>query len=52
MNSSIIGDESNQAALIAAWVRLTSRLSALADEIEEKQQEVRNSIFFYLLQSS
>ncbi|KAJ4264512.1 hypothetical protein NW762_005713 [Fusarium torreyae] len=34
----IIGDKSNQQALVAAWARLTSRLAALADEIEEKQQ--------------
>ncbi|KAM0559893.1 hypothetical protein ACHAPJ_003842 [Fusarium lateritium] len=34
----IIGDKSNQEALVAAWARLTSRLAELADEIEEKQQ--------------
>ncbi|KAJ3528993.1 hypothetical protein NM208_g9956 [Fusarium decemcellulare] len=34
----LIGDEANQAALIAAWSRLTSRLAELSDEIEEKRQ--------------
>ncbi|KAJ3464838.1 hypothetical protein MRS44_009624 [Fusarium solani] len=34
----LIGDEANQAALIAAWARLTSRLAELLAEIEERQQ--------------
>ncbi|KAM5347450.1 hypothetical protein ACJ41O_010455 [Fusarium nematophilum] len=35
---SLIGDEANQEALIAAWERLTYRLAELSDEIEKKQQ--------------
>ncbi|KAL2669790.1 hypothetical protein Neosp_015235 [[Neocosmospora] mangrovei] len=34
----LIGDEANQAALIAAWARLISRLAELSAEIQEKQQ--------------
>lgn len=38
--SELIGDAENQARLVAAWARLTSRLAELSDEIEERKQDV------------
>jgi hypothetical protein len=38
---SVIGDATNQAALISSFERLTTRLAILADQVEVQQQAVR-----------
>lgn len=40
LKRTVIGDEANQRRLVAGWGRLTKRLAEVAQEIEEKQQDV------------
>ncbi|KIR53534.1 hypothetical protein I315_04128 [Cryptococcus gattii Ru294] len=40
LKRTIIGDEANQRRLVAGWGRLTKRLAEVAQEIEEKQQDI------------
>ena len=44
----IIGSETNQAALKKSWASLTKRLSALADQVEERQQAVSTCVGIFL----
>ncbi|WVO21156.1 uncharacterized protein IAS62_002462 [Cryptococcus decagattii] len=40
LKRTVIGDEANQRRLVAGWGRLTKSLAEVAQEIEEKQQDI------------